>query len=509
MPTLPPSQSILLFELSTHSSSTREDIRNLMLKRRIGAYVGIDPTAPSLHLGHLVALMPLFWLYMNGYGAFTLIGHSTAKIGDPTGKTQDRPDLPPAELVQNLTGIHHQLGLLWKGVEIAARRLGLKRQWHWGRGIINNNHWWNKQPMLEVLRRLGSHVRMGPLLSRDNVKTRLGSGGSGMSFSEFAYPLLQGWDWWELYKQRGVQMQIGGSDQYSNIVIGAQCVKNCIGSQPSPIDRVPDAEMVGFTVPLLTTSSGKKFGKSEGNAVWLDPFRTSPYDMYGFLVRRPDDEVENLLKLLTFLPQDKIAKAVEDHKKDPPRRVAQHLLAFEVLEFVHGTEVANQTQIQHRQIYGSKSSTESSTSSWSSLQTEEQYQDLSRPRVDMKLPKSLIHGSFSRLVYAAALAESNGEADRLIKAGGMYVGGRPGETPSSPKNMGSDVLHFIPVKTWDASMVERFVIDGKMLILRKGKHNIRCIEFIEDRVFESSGMRYRGQRYLGRTRKALSILNDC
>lgn len=472
-----------------------------MLKKQIGVYVGIDPTASSLHLGHLVTLMPLFWLYMHGFGAYTLIGHSTAKIGDPTGRDQGRPQMDAVDLVQNMTGIHYQLSSMWDKLEKVARARGFERQWSWSRGLVNNNAWWNKLPMLDVLRQLGSGIRMGPLLSRDNVKTRLSSG-SGMSFSEFAYPLMQGWDWWELYKQRGVQMQIGGSDQYSNIVIGSQCVKHCIENQTRD-PKLPAARMVGFTVPLLTTSSGVKFGKSEGNALWLDPFQTSPYDLYGYLVRRSDDEVERLLNLLTFLPKGEIKQAMEDHQKDPTKRIAQHLLAFEVLSFVHSKELATTTRAQHRQIYSDPSEA-LGQSNLPPIPVESL-----RPKVNIQLPKSLLTSTFSKIVAAAELGESVGDAHRLIKGGGIYIGGSPGQGVNAQRGMQSTgQLHFTPMKTWNAEFVDRFLIEGRLMLLRKGKHNIRCVEFIDDKEWEKLGLMYRGQEKTGRLRRAIKILHD-
>lgn len=501
----------------TDRSRQRAQVRKLMMNNRIGVYAGVDATAPSLHLGHLVAFMPLFWLYINGFGAYTVIGSSTAKIGDPTGKSKDRPNIPNSEIVQNMTSIHYQLAALWRSVERKTLNpMGLTRGWAWSRGIINNNAWWNKQPLLEIFKVLGSHMRIGPLLSRDNVKARL-EDGSGMSLAEFAYPMMQGWDWWQLYKQRSVQMQIGGSDQYSNILLGAQCVKHCVRNEADFLPaNAPIPEMVGLTVPLLTTSSGAKFGKSEGNAVWLDPFRTPPFDLYGYLVRRSDDEVERLLKLLTFLPQQQIAKVVEEHKQDPPKRIAQHLLAFEVVDFVHGSDVAKGAQIQHRQMYGYNRGTVPSTSSGLAPQTAEHYhhpshipeQEPFQPRIDMKLPRSLLKESLPYIALAAEFTESRGEADRLIKAGGMYIGGAPGQKGGDQKGMGSYNLAFTPLKTWTPDYNELYLIENKVMILRRGKHNVRCIEFIHDKEFEKLGLTFRGQKRLGRTRQALALLRE-
>ncbi|ROW07864.1 hypothetical protein VMCG_03480 [Cytospora schulzeri] len=494
---------------------TKNHIRETMRIKRIGAYAGVDPTAPSLHLGHLLPFMPLFWMYMHGYSALTLIGGSTAKIGDPTGRSESRPDLSRGDLVQNLATIHYQLVTIWKHVEIASRRFGFEKDWIWRRGIANNNAWWNKLPMLDVIRQLGAPMRMGPLLSRDTVKNRLDDG-TGMSFAEFCYPLMQAWDWFELLRQRGILMQIGGSDQYGNILTGATCVKACIANEADPEDRLPQGpydQPIGFTVPLLTDSSGAKFGKSAGNALWLDPFKTTPYDLYGYLVRRADHEVEKLLKLFTFHPLDKIAEVMKAHELDPPKRIAQHLLAYEVTWLVHGEQVAIETQEKHRMIYGARAQLQTATPT--AEQDASQYVATgphthvsNRPRIDMKLPRRVVEGTLPRIVYAAGLSESIGDADRIIKNGGIYIGGSPGQKSNKNVGMRLDQLQFTPARTWKIADNANFLIDDKILLLRKGKHNIRCVEFINNEEWDKSGFEYPGQPFTGKFRKALEKLKE-
>lgn len=495
-------------------NSTKENVRETMRRKRISAYAGVDPTASSLHLGHLLPFMPLFWMYMHGYGAYTLIGGSTARIGDPTGRTESRPQLARKDLIQNLATIHYQLVTIWKHVETAASRFGFQKHWAWRRGIVNNNIWWLKTPMIEVMKRLGTQMRMGPLLSRDNVKNRLNDG-SGMSFAEFCYPMMQAWDWYELLKRLEVQMQVGGSDQYGNILTGSTCVRACVENEPAEAERLPNGKFdqpIGFTVPLLTDSSGAKFGKSAGNALWLDPFKTTPYDLYGYLVRRQDDEVESLLKLFTFHPLSKISEVMNEHQANPPKRVAQHLLAYEVVWLVHGQKVATETQAQHQAVYGGIAS----SPALSGLPQDpsqyvadpEQTNQSNRPRIDLKLPRHVLRLTLPRIVYAAGLATSIGDADRNIKNGGMYIGGSPGQKGPVNVGMKNDQLAFTPAKTWDIETNLRFLIDDRILLLRKGKHNIRCIEFIADEEWETLGLEYPGQLYTGKFRKAMQRLNE-
>lgn len=494
-------------------NSTKDYIRETMRRKRISAYAGVDPTASSLHLGHLLPFMPLFWMYMHGYGAFTLIGGSTARVGDPTGRTDSRPQLARKDLIQNLATIHYQLVTIWKHVEQAASRFGFEKKWAWRRGVVNNNIWWLKLPMIEVMKRLGTQMRMGPLLSRDNVKNRL-QDGSGMSFAEFCYPMMQAWDWYELLKQHGVQMQVGGSDQYGNILTGSACVKACVENEPAEGEKLPNGEFdqpIGITVPLLTDSSGAKFGKSAGNALWLDPFKTTPYDLYGYLVRRRDDEVENLLKLFTFHPLSKISEVMNEHQANPPKRVAQHLLAYEVVWLVHGSTVAMETQAQHQAIYGSNVSPQASLgvpqNPTQYAADPEQTNHSNRPRIDLKLPWHVLGLSLPRIVYAAGLAQSVSDADRTIKNGGMYIGGSPGQKGPDNVGMNKDQLQFTPAKTWDLQINKRFLIEGQILLLRKGKHNIRCIEFIADEEWNGLGLEYPGQPRTGKFRKAMQRLD--
>lgn len=498
--------------LSDMNKSTKEHIRETMKRKRIGAYAGVDPTASSLHLGHLLPFMPLFWMYMHGYGAFTLIGGSTARVGDPTGRTESRPQLARKDLIQNLATIHYQLVTIWKHVEKAASRFGFEKQWAWQRGIVNNNVWWLKLPMIDVMKRLGTQMRMGPLLSRDNVKNRL-QDGTGMSFAEFCYPMMQAWDWYELLKQQGVQMQIGGSDQYGNILTGSTCVRACVENEPAEGEKLPNGEFdqpIGFTVPLLTDSSGAKFGKSAGNALWLDPFKTTPYDLYGYLVRRRDDEVENLLKLFTFHPLSKISEVMSEHQANPPKRVAQHLLAYEVVWLVHGQKIATETQAQHQAVYGGKAPLSFGLAQDPAhyVADSEQTNHSNRPRIDVKLPRLVLGLTLPRIAHAAGLAQSVSDADRTIKNGGLYIGGSPGQ--KGPRNVGmnNDQLQFTPAKTWDLETNKRFLIDDRILLLRKGKHNIRCIEFVPDNEWDELGLEYPGQPYTGEFRKAMQRLGN-
>ncbi|OTA95029.1 hypothetical protein M434DRAFT_237169 [Hypoxylon sp. CO27-5] len=481
-------------------AGTEEQIRELMRRQRIGAYVGIDPTAPSLHVGHLLPLMPLFWMYINGYRAISVVGGATAKVGDPTGRLHSREPITKADITMNITKIHYQLKRIWLNVESQAGRFGYKKEPRvWSRALVNNSQWYNSLRFIEIVDRLFKGMRLGPMLSRETVKRKMEKG-DGMSLDEFIYPLMQAWDWWHMFNKLGVRMQIGGSDQYGNIVSGIESIKYIRDSERDPAAKLPDDLFhtpVGFTVPLLTDSSGAKFGKSSGNAVWLDQFMTSTFDLYGYFMRRPDADVEKLLKLFTFLPLGEINKIMEQHNQDPSKRHAQHALAYEVVALVHGLEEATNTRDRHKGLF-SKGNTVVSSFPEDRTPTANV---ASAFQIDIKLPESLILGkSISRILYAAGLADSTSDATRLAQHQGAYVAGAPGQPAATNKGLSYGDLTFTPIKTWFPQDTKNFLVDGKLLILRRGKHFVRVIEMVSDKEWEDSGMMYPGEPGTGRVR---------
>jgi tyrosyl-tRNA synthetase len=273
------------------SCSSRDDLDKLLTYRKVAAYVGVDPTARSLHVGHMVPFMALGWFYIHGYPANFILGGFTASIGDPTGRLKGREATAPTERILNTESMQRQLKGLGFSMETYATRKGFEQETTWRRSLRSNASWWARVTVRDFLSMLGRNVRIGPLLGRDTVKNRL-ENGDGMSFAEFTYPLVQAWDWWHLY-QKGCQIQIGGADQFGNILAGAEAVKQIAKESHEHLTAHPQAENtgkndevevssdpMGFTVPLLTTASGEKFGKSAGNAVWLDSTMTSTYDLY-------------------------------------------------------------------------------------------------------------------------------------------------------------------------------------------------------------------------------------
>ena len=346
------------------------------------------------------------------------------------------------------------------------------------------------------------------MLITRSVKNKMEKG-DGMSVGEFMYPLMQGWDWWWLYSKLGVQMQVGGSDQFGNIIAGIDAVKTIRESEPNPDLKIPSTwkeDPVGFTVPLLVDSAGTKFGKSAGNAVWLDVTMTSAFNLYSYLVRRGDEEVEQLLKFFTFMPVADISALMAEHRVDPPKRVAQHKLAFEVLSLVHGPEVAVRERQQHKFMYSKDPSVSISEDGEATSADGKPVTLNNAPRMDLQLPRSLItEKSPARILYASGLASSTSEGHRICKQQGAYVAAAPGNDGRAltPGN-----LDWTPIKLWRPEDVSKFLIDDRLLILRKGKHNVRIIEVVSDADWAKSGKTYAGEPGTGKTRQAIEALRE-
>ncbi|CAG8228682.1 unnamed protein product [Penicillium olsonii] len=484
----------------------RDLLHNVLTEKRAGIYVGIDPTAPSMHVGHMLPFMVLAWGYVWGLPVTFLLGGATSRVGDPSGRLKGRDAVHSSIRKANMASMHMQLKKLGTSIEQYGRRHGYERQPMWKRALTNNNTWWNSMPFLEVLRDLGAYMRLGPMLGRDTVKTRLE--GDGMSFAEFSYPLLQAWDWWTMF-QKGTQIQVGGADQYGNILFGMEAVKSI--SRNTADEQVRDPleskidHPIGFTTPLLTAPNGEKFGKSAGNAVWLDKDLTSTFELYQFFVRTPDDVVERYLKLFTFIPLPEIAKIMEEQNKDPSKRVAQHALASEFVELVHGKQEADAVALQHRQLFRPRGSTaaptplpktstppashlRSITAGFETPQSGNPYapQTNFANMGDMKvtLPESLVFNQpFNKVLWSAGLVSSKGEGHRVIVNNGAKVGSRPGD--SGPM---TDQLSFTPIRIWGAEKTKEFVLNGNLLMLKMGKWKFKSVNIVSDEEFRSQGL---------------------
>lgn len=373
----------LLEERGFIDQMTSEELIQLTA-RPIRLYLGFDPTADSLHLGNLVGIVALKWFQMYGHTCFALLGGATGRIGDPSGKSVERPLLDEAALEKNVASLKQFFDRTLPGIE-----------------VINNQDWLGSFGLIEFLRDVGKYFRVGTMLSKESVRLRMESE-EGLSFTEFSYQILQGYDFYHLGKNRSVSLQLGGSDQWGNIIAGIEFNRK-MGGEP----------LYGLTFPLLTRSDGKKFGKSEGGAVWLSPERLSPYHFYQYLFRVPDADVIRLLKMLTFLDLSEI-HSIENEMKGTSYipNMAQKRLAEEVTRFIHGKEGLQSALIVTEGV---------SPGSEVSL-SRESLDQLAQEMGCIDLAESEVIGQkFSDLAARIQLSPSKSEAVRLIKNGGAYL----------------------------------------------------------------------------------------
>lgn len=365
-----------------------------IVENPISCYVGFDPTSDSLHLGNLVGIMALAWLKKAGHKAIALIGGATGRIGDPSGKSLERPFLDDKIILENVEVIGSFL----------QKILGSDTQ------IINNNDWFSKITFTDFLRDIGKLFRIGPMLSKESVKLRMQSQ-EGMSFTEFSYQILQGYDFYHLYKNQNVVLQMGGSDQWGNITAGIELVR-----------KLTHKPVYGFTFPLLTRSDGKKFGKTESGAVWLSDKKLSPYQFYQYLVRVTDADVIKLLKMLTFLDLEEIDDIETQMSKDSyVANTAQKKLAKEVTKFVHGSEgLETAIKVTEGAKPGASAQLDAAT-----------LKEISKDMPNASLLLSDVVGNkYSDIACMINLTSSKGEAVRLIKNGGAYLNNNKISDPS-------------------------------------------------------------------------------
>ena len=362
------------YQQSTHP----EEMAERLEKDRACCYIGFDPTADSMHVGHLIPLMGLAHMQRGGHRIIALMGGGTAMIGDPSGKTEIRKMLTEEQLQSNIEGMLPQFERFLDFSEDAV--------------LVNNAEWLRDLNYIDFLRDIGRHFSVNRMLSFETYKVRLDS---GLSFLEFNYQLLQAYDFLELNRRYNCILQMGGDDQWANIISGTDLIR-----------RVERKDAFGWTYPLLTTSSGKKMGKTEKGAVWLDPKRTSPYEYYQYWINTEDDDVERFLSLFTFLPMKEIRELGKLSGADI--REAKQRLAFETTAIVHGSENALQAQQAAESLFfGSKPAADQENSNVPSTVIDPE-------RISVGL------GIFD-IFLETGLCKSKGEARRLQAQGGVYV----------------------------------------------------------------------------------------
>ncbi|MGE5298959.1 MAG: tyrosine--tRNA ligase [Acidobacteriota bacterium] len=365
------------------NQTTFADITDLDRETRT-FYFGVDPSASSMHIGNLAGVMMVKHLINAGYKPIVLVGGATGMIGDP--KQDVERDLKTLdEIAHNKAGIAAQYRSLLEGQSFE---------------LVDNYDWFKDIGYLGFLRDIGKHFSMTQLLDREFVKDRIGEGSVGISYAEFSYSLIQGYDFLHLFRELGATMQVGGSDQWGNMLSGAQMIKKLEGA---------DAHVL--TVPLvIDKKTGKKFGKSEGNAVWLDAAQTSPYKFYQFWLNTDDEMAEDLIKIYTMLDQVTIESLIADHRINPGERALQKTLAREVTELVHGRERRESVERVTAVLFGGESISSLSTDDLDALATE--------------IPTVAVGDSVINTLTTSGVAASNGEARRLIASGGVMVNGQ-------------------------------------------------------------------------------------
>ena len=387
-----------------------------ILKTPRNIYIGIDPTAPSIHLGNLVGLIVMKMFQKFGHKPVIVLGGATAMIGDPSGKSSERPLLSEEEINKNIARIK----------KVVVHLLGEEGE---APVILNNADWYTGMSSINFLRDIGKQFRLGPMLGKDSVRTRLNSS-EGMSFTEFSYQLLQGYDFCHLFQNHNVEFQIGGSDQYGNITAGIECTRKMIGKS-----------VYGVSFPLLVKSDGKKFGKSEQGAIWLDRESLSPYGFYQHIVKFPDADMIMMLKRLTFLSLEDIEVFAEKESKGELRPFElQKVLAASLTELVHGKEGLKEAlaATEAMSIGSSEVNKEGLKAALESL-----------PKITLE-KKDVLGGLYLDLLCTSGLLNSKGEARRLIQNNGAYLN----------KNRVKDI---------SLKIEEEDLIDGSLLLLSSGK----------------------------------------
>jgi len=346
-------------------------------------YLGVDPSASSMHVGNLAAVMFVKHLTNAGFKPIVLVGGATGLIGDP--KEDAERDLKTLdEIAKNKAGIAAQYRSLLQGAQFE---------------VVDNYDWFKDIGYLTFLRDIGKHFSMTQLLDREFIKARIGEGGVGISYAEFSYSLIQGYDFLHLFREKGVTLQVGGSDQWGNMLSGAQMIK-----------KLEDKEAHVLTVPLvIDKKSGKKFGKSEGNAVWLDPELTTPYQFYQFWLNVDDEMAKDLIKIYTMLDKETVEALIADHDANPSERVLQKRLAVEVTELIHGRERRGSVERVTSVLFGGHSISELNDDDLDALSHE--------------IPTVSKGKSTVEVLVGVGVVSSNGEARRLMAGGGVSVNG--------------------------------------------------------------------------------------
>jgi tyrosyl-tRNA synthetase len=398
-------------------NTTSEDL-DVILKSPVKVYIGFDPTADSLHLGNFVCMQLLAWFQKYGHTPVVLLGGATGKIGDPSGKSKERPLLDDETIAHNLKSIKKN----FEKILDFSGKLPVPI-------FLNNADWFASYGFIDFLRDVGKHFRIGTMLAKESVRSRVQSE-EGMSFTEFSYHLVQGYDFYHLF-QEGVCVQMGGSDQWGNITAGIELIRKLTGKSA-----------YGITFPLLTRSDGKKFGKSEDGAIWLAEEKLSPYQLYQYLIRISDEDVISLMKKLTFIPLEEIL-SIEESMKHPQYipNTAQKKLAEELTRQIHGSDGLEKA------LRATQGVSPGHLGALNLETIESIAQDL--PNISLR-KEEILHRKFTEVAVLCGLLSSRGEGVRLIQNQGAY-------------------LNHAKVESADRTLGEADLIGGRFVLLGSGK----------------------------------------
>ncbi|MEI6947044.1 tyrosine--tRNA ligase [Paraflavisolibacter sp. H34] len=402
-----------------------------LAKEVTAGYVGIDPTADSLHIGHLVPILLLVHLQRAGHRPVALVGGATGMVGDPSGKSAERNLLTEDVLQQNIAGIEKQLRKL----------LNFDSEGPTAALLVNNYDWFKNMNFLSFIRDVGKHITVNYMMSKDSVRKRI-EGETGISFTEFTYQLIQGYDFYWLYQNKGCKLQMGGSDQWGNITTGTELIRRKAGG-----------EAFAFTCPLITKADGGKFGKTEQGNVWLDPVRTTPFQFYQFWLNAADADAEKWIKIYTMLDRAQIEGLIAEHRADASKRVLQKVLAKEITLLIHG-EAEYQKAIETTEKLFARQNAPADALSVEDLEGMEGI-------VKVDVERSTLQSGVDITTFLAdtKIFPSKGEARKMIQNGGVSINRNKVEN-----------LQF----TVDASLL----LHGHYLLIQKGRRNYYLVKAI-------------------------------
>ena len=402
-----------------------------LTKEMTSAYIGFDPTADSLHIGSLVPILLLVHLQKAGHKPFALVGGATGMVGDPSGKSEERNLLSEEVLKHNQEGVKKQL------MQYLDFNPVLKN----AAEMVNNYEWFKKITFLDFIRDVGKHITVNYMMSKDSVKKRL-EGETGMSFTEFTYQLVQGYDFYWLYQNKNCKLQMGGSDQWGNIVTGTELIRRKAGG-----------EAFAFTCPLITKADGGKFGKTESGNVWLDANRTSPYQFYQFWLNASDTDAEKWIKIFTFLNQLQINLLLDEHKKDASKRLLQKKLAQEITTFVHGNQEYEKAIETTQKLFANQSASAGSLS----IEDLEEMEGL----VKIDFAQDKISASIDVVSFLAdtGIFSSKGEARKTIQGGGVSINRKK-------------------IEAIDFIVNSSLLLHEKYILVQKGKKNYYLVQAV-------------------------------